>query len=115
MPVLVLTTHTLQVMTQKWLWTVVHPIHKRYWLQQQQLSYNHLNTTMYSDMLIARKILLSSGNNYGKVFTNEVDFTKVVPTTAKEGAGEALSTFCQDIGILGHLHMDGTKEITQGM
>ena len=54
------------------------------------------------------------GNKYSQVFTNDVDYVKVIPMKTKSEAGNALSTLFEDVGMPTHIHTDGVKEMTLG-
>ena len=89
----------------------MHPIHRRYRTNQQQFWYNRLNTKVYSDTLIS-KVKSMRGNKYTQVFTNDVDYIKVIPMKTKSEARNALLTLFEDIGMPTHINTDGAKEMT---
>ena len=104
---------TIKVTTQKGARSAVHPLHRRYRTKQQQMRYQTLNCTMYSDTLFA-STKSSRGNTMSQVFATDTDFARVVHMSAKSDAGNALTDVFQTVGVPRHMVTDGAKELTQG-
>lgn len=103
---------TLVVTTQKGIRNAVHPLHRRYRTNQQQLRYNQLASLFYSDTMFS-KTKSSRGYTMGQVFVNDIEYTRFIPMKSKADAGDALSAFIQDVGIPSGLHTDDARELTQ--
>jgi hypothetical protein len=104
---------TLRVTTQRGLRTAVHPLHRRYRTQQQQLRYNRLNSKFYSDTMFSSSVSVR-GNTCGQIFVNDLNYSKFIPLKSKGDAGMALEELFQDVGVPTHMHTDGAKELTTG-
>jgi hypothetical protein len=104
---------TLRVTTQKGLRTAVHPLHRRYRTQQQQLRYNHLNSKFYSDTMFSSSVSVR-GNTCGQIFVNDLNYSKFIPLKSKGDARMALEELFQDVGVPTHMHTNGAKELTTG-
>ena len=101
---------TLDVTTQHGVRTAVHPMSRRLRVDHLHLHRPRLRGMWFVDTLIAKvKSLL--GNKVANVYTNG-KFTKVVPMTARDDAGESLTEFTDDVGIPEMLTTDGAGEFT---
>jgi hypothetical protein len=67
----------------------------------------------YTDTMFSKTPSLA-GCTMAQVYTNDINFTKVIPLKKKSKAPDSLVQFMQDIGIPSHLHSDDAKELTQG-
>ncbi len=103
---------TLDVTTQKGIRNAVHPLHRRYRTNQQQLRYNQLSSRFYSDTMFS-KTKSVRGYTMGQVFVNDLEFTRFIPMKSKADAGDALNEFVQDVGAPSALHTDDAKELTE--
>ena len=101
---------TLRVTTQNGIRTAVHPITRRYRVDNLHLHRKRLNTTFYTDTMFSR-VLSLRGNKCAQVFTDG-GFTAVYPLPTKASAGEALREFSHDVGIPDTLIADLAGEQT---
>jgi hypothetical protein len=109
-------TRTLNATTQLAIRQAIHPIQRRFRTEVMQLRYPRLggrHGRFYTDTFFAKTPSLG-GAKMAQVYTNDVNFTKIVPMKAKSEAPDTLVQFMQDIGIPSHLHSDDAKELSQG-
>jgi hypothetical protein len=107
---------TLNVTTQLAIRQAIHPIQRRFRTEVMQLRYPRLgghHGRFYTDMMFA-KVPPLAGCTMAQVYTNDINFTKLLPMKKKSEAPDTLVQFMQDIGIPSHLHSDDAKELTQG-
>ena len=63
----------------------------------------------FTDIMDGR-VISKDGNRCGQVFANIGFFAHIYPMDTKHKAGDALRTFCQEIGVPNKLTFDGSKE-----
>ena len=92
--------------TQVGVRTALHPLHRRYRVDQAHLNRRRLMSHFYMDTLIAKTKSLK-GNKYAQVYTNG-RFTQVYPMLDVTGAsiGQTLTDFSDDVGIPDKLTCD---------
>ena len=88
----------------------MHPLHRRYRVDNIHLHRKRLNSPFYTDHMEAAVKSLE-GNNGLHVYTNG-KFTQVYPTESKMKAGQALKEFTESIGIPQKLITDLAGEHT---
>ena len=101
---------TLEVTTQRGVFTVVQHMKKRLRVDHFHQHRPLLRGTWFADNLMS-KIKSIIGNNCANIFT-QGKFAKVVPMTARLESGQSLVDFTDNIGIPEHLVTDGTGEFT---
>ena len=100
----------IKVTTQRGVRHVMHPLHRRYGVDNIHLHRKRLNSPFYTDHMVAAVKSLE-GNNGLHVYTNG-KFTQVYPTESRDKAGQALKEFTDSIGITLKLTTDLAGEHT---
>ena len=101
---------TLRVTTQQGVRHAIHPLHRRYRVDNMQFNRQRLNSQFYVDHLIAKPKSLE-GNTGAWVYTTS-NFTAVYPVEKRSEAGDTLRRLSDDVGIPDRLRADLAGEIT---
>jgi hypothetical protein len=106
---------TLKATTQLVVRHALHPLHKRFRTEAAQLRYPCLGGRFgrFSSDTMFAKTKSIRGNMMAQIFSNDIDFTKLIPMERK-GEGDSLMEFIHDTGIPSEIHTDGSKEQTLG-
>jgi hypothetical protein len=103
----------IKVTTQRGVRYSVNPLHQRWQTRQSHLCYPFLNTTVYSDTMFVKsrtRAGIGGAKKCAQVFTTTFDHLKFYPMRSKAQSGHKLDKFVHDVGVMKHLHTDGTKE-----
>jgi hypothetical protein len=102
---------TLAVTTQMGYRKQQGPFTRRYRTEQQQLRYQRLACTVYTDTMFS-KVKSQQGSTCGQLFLTDFNFVHFFGLTSKANAHLALSDFFARFGVPRHLHSDNAKELT---
>jgi len=102
--------NTLKVTTQRGIRHAVHPLHRRYRVDNIHLHRKRLDSHFYTDHMMAAVKSLE-GNTGLHVYTNG-KYTAVYPTDSRDKAGQAFREFTDDVGIPTKLTTDLASEHT---
>jgi hypothetical protein len=105
---------TLESTTQYTKRTGDMPLHCRFKTAQQQLRYNQLKFTMYTDMFKA-SCKSARGNLWAQLYTNASGWVYVHPMSHKSHAPDSLKHVMKRFGIPNTIHADNAKEVQQGV
>jgi hypothetical protein len=102
---------TLQVTTQRGIWTALHPLTHCVHVDHLDLHRPRLRgQRWYCDTMLA-KVKSKLGNTCANVFTNG-RFTMAIPMSGHTDAAKSLIDFTDDVGIPEELVTDGAGEFT---
>ena len=101
---------TMEMTTQQGIRTAVHPIHKRYRIDQIHLHRRRLPGLWYTDTLFS-KVTSLQGNTCAQVITNG-SYVRVKPLESKKYCSQLLTEMEQDVGVPDELIADQAGETT---
>jgi hypothetical protein len=105
---------TLKVTTQRGIRNVTRQnLTKRYPTSDRHFYYRRLNTTLFTDTLIANSPSIR-GNKYAQVYCNDLEWSRLYPMKKKSEAHETLSLLLKRDGAPTTLVSDGANEETLG-
>ena len=101
-------TKTIRATTQRGIRHAAHPLTRRYRTDLLSHRFRRLNDVWYSDTAFSTVKSLR-GNTCSQVFTNTKAII-AVPMERKSGAGDALVTLCNEVGVPNTLIFDNSQE-----
>jgi hypothetical protein len=104
---------TLELMMQKGVRRVLHPVEHRYRMRQSHLHFPTLKTHFYTDTMFSTTKSIH-GNKCAQVFTNGIGYDLFYALEKEADADDALNDVIQSVGIPMELVLDGAKAETQG-
>ena len=106
---LITTKNTLKGTTQLGIRSAIGPLPRRYHTDLLQLHYRCLNTTFYTDTMLAKTKSIK-GNTCSQIYTGGQGFITSYTMKSKEIAEDTLSDLFTDVGIPKKIIYDGTPE-----
>ena len=104
------TKDTIQATTQVGAISAMNPLYWRYWKDKHQFRYNILETTMYTDILLAGDKYLI-GNTYGHILTTRFVYLMFMLLINKGDPVLAFLEVLQEVGLPTGIHAENARDL----